>query len=148
MSLTNRQSMGLFRLCFGAFAFLGAVSMPPHAVHTQQALQLNDVYGRGIHAYFANQTSQADELFSQVIQAGSTDPRVYYFRAMARLRNGRQDEAFQDMRVGAAYEARDPGAAGAVGQALMRIQGADRHVLEQYRRQGRLLRAQERTGPL
>ncbi|MEM9659386.1 MAG: hypothetical protein AAF961_13595, partial [Planctomycetota bacterium] len=38
------------------------------------------VYGRGVHEYFAHRMHEADNLLSQVINAGSTDPRAYYFR--------------------------------------------------------------------
>ena len=108
-----------------------------------QSVGMSDVYGRGVHAYFSDQASTADQYLSQVIDAGSTDPRVYYYRAMARLRHGQRYEAIDDMRIGAAYEARDPGAAGNVGQALMRVQGSDRQLLEQYRRDARVAQASQ-----
>ncbi len=121
---------------FAPLALAIAAAMQPLAA-AQPPAEMTDVYGRGVHAYFANQLAAADSYLSQVIQAGSTDPLPYYFRAMARLHSGRRWEAIGDMRLGAAYEARDQGAAGGVGQALMRIQGADRQLLEQYRRDGR-----------
>ncbi|MCA9231885.1 MAG: hypothetical protein KDA57_14645 [Planctomycetales bacterium] len=110
----------------------------------QDSPEVSAAYGRGVHAYFGNQTGAAEQLFTQVVQAGSTDPRVYYFRAMTRLRMGRQYEAEDDMRVGAAYEARDPGKRHAIGMALQRIQGQDRRTLERFRREGRLNRVQQR----
>ncbi len=110
----------------------------------QQSPEVRATYGRGVHAFFANRTLDAEHLFSQVIAAGSTDPRVYYFRAIARMRLGKTIEAEEDMQIGAAYEARNPGRRHAIGIALQRIQGTARQTLERYRRDGRLNRAQER----
>ncbi len=109
----------------------------------QDSAEMSAVYGRGVHAYFSNQVTDAEQLFSQVVGAGSTDPRVYYFRAMARLRTGRQYEAEEDMKVGAAYEARDPGSQHSIGIALQRVQGQGRRTLERFRREGRLNRVQQ-----
>ncbi len=110
----------------------------------QDTAEMSAVYGRGVHAYFANRMARSEQLFSQVVQAGSTDPRVYYFRAMTRLRTGRQYEAEDDMKIGAAYEARDPGSQHSIGIALQRVQGHGRRTLERFRREGRLNRVQQR----
>jgi len=113
-------------------------------VQAQNSAEMSAVYGRGVHAFFANRMADAEQLFSQVIQAGSTDPRVFYFRAMTRLRTGRSYEAEEDMKIGAAYEARDPGSRHSIGKALQRVQGQGRRTLERFRREGRLNRVQQR----
>src|SRR5690348_14463125 len=84
----------------------------------QYSGEMTEVYGRGVHSYFAGQIAEAEQQFTQVIDAGSTDPRVYYFRAIARMRSGQPQAAAQDLRLGAAYEARDPGAASQIGTSL------------------------------
>ena len=99
-------------------ALLAAGLLACQSAQAQSSSELAATYGRGIHAYFDNQTSQAEEYFSRVIQAGTTDPRVYYFRAMTRMRTDRQQEAEEDMRIGAAYEASNPGDRHAIGKAL------------------------------
>src|SRR5687768_279958 len=99
----------------GGLLVVGLSSRPAVA---QDSPELTEIYGRGVHNYFGGQVWLSDDQFSQVIDAGSTDPRVYYFRALAGLRSGRQTEAQQDLAVGASLEARDPGASGAIGQAL------------------------------
>ncbi|NOY29616.1 MAG: hypothetical protein GXP28_05400 [Planctomycetes bacterium] len=140
------QSAAPYILCFCANLFVAlSVAWSPLATetHAQDSAEMSAVYGRGVHAYFSNRMSGAEQLFSQVIQAGSTDPRVYYFRAMARLRTGRQYEAEEDMKVGAAYEARDPGSQHSIGIALQRVQGQGRRSLERFRREGRLNRVQQ-----
>ncbi len=109
----------------------------------QSSSALTAVYGRGVHAYFAGNSTQAEQYFTEVIQAGSSDPRPYYFRAILRLGQGRQFEAENDMRIGATYEARNPGVQHSIGRALQRVQGPSRRTLEQFRRQARLDRVQQ-----
>ncbi len=144
----KRSSQGRclpLRAALVAGALVSALVLGAEPSLGQSGPDMTAVYGRGIHAYFANRTSQADAYFTQVINAGSQDPRVFYFRAMARLRAGRQYEAQQDMQLGAMFEARDPGASGSIGQALTRIQGRNRQMLEQYRRQARLLHSEDQA---
>jgi hypothetical protein len=94
------------------------------------------IYGRGVDAYFSGNSAEAELNLSQAIQELPDDPRPYYFRALALLRSGRRDEAISDMQIGASLEAQRPKQFG-VGTALERIQGGDRLLLEQYRRQAR-----------
>ncbi|NOZ40739.1 MAG: hypothetical protein GXP24_11010 [Planctomycetes bacterium] len=129
----------VFTSCL-ALAWSLSVAVPAQA---QQGSALSAVYGRGVHAYFAGNMSQAEQLFTQVIQVGSTDPRPYYYRAMLRLGQGRTFEAENDMRVGASYEARNPSVQHSIGRALQRVQGPGRRTLEQFRRQARLDRLQQ-----
>ena len=58
-------------------------------------------YGEGVHAYFAGNSQQAEAALSQAMVLNSQDPRIYYFRALSLLRQGRTAEARGDMLVGA-----------------------------------------------
>jgi|GEM_PF-2739372 len=136
--VTDRYGAFLFSLVLVAGSWSGL-----SCTYAQSSSALTAVYGRGVHAYFAGNTSLAEQYFTQVIQAGSTDPRPYYFRAVLRLQTGKRFEAENDMRVGAAYEARDPGAKHSIGRALQRVQGPGRRILEKFRRQARLDRLQQ-----
>lgn len=127
----------------GLACLLSSMLLSPVPAVAQQASALASVYGRGVHAYFAGNTSQAEQYFSQVIDAGSSDPRPYYFRAVLRLNAGRQFEAENDMRVGANFEARNPGTNSRIGRSLQRVQGPARRTLEKFRRQARLDRLQQ-----
>jgi hypothetical protein len=93
-------------------------------------------YGDGVRAYFAGNSSRAEQSLSNALTTSSQDPRIYYFRALSLLRQGRTAEARGDMMVGASLEAQHPQRF-AVGAALERVQGRDRLLLEQYRRQAR-----------
>lgn len=101
-----------------------------------QAPSAAKLYEQGVNAYFAGQSSQAEQFLSEAIQWNPQDPRAYYFRALSLLRQGRTDEARGDMQVGASMEMQTPRRF-AVGSALERIQGGSRLMLEQYRRSAR-----------
>jgi hypothetical protein len=93
-------------------------------------------YEQGVSAFFSGHCCQAETPLSLAIAANSQDPRGYYFRAFCLLRQGRTAEAQGDMLVGATLEAQQPGRY-AVGMALERVQGSDRLMLEQFRRNAR-----------
>lgn len=104
---------------------------------TIENLPLAAAYGDGVHAYFAGDFSRAYEDLSQAIEAGTTDPRAYYFRGLAALRQGRSDEAEADFTEGATRESAGLGA-WPVGRSLERIQGPDRLRLERHRTRARV----------
>jgi hypothetical protein len=95
-----------------------------------------NLYGRGVHAYFAGHVDEAESYLSHALGLKADDPRIFYFRALSRLRQGRREEACSDLSVGAAIEAERLNRY-AVGAALQRVQGADRLLLERYRQLAR-----------
>jgi hypothetical protein len=62
-------------------------------------------YGNGVHAYNEGDYQCSYDELSRVIEAGSNDPRVFYFRGLAALKLGRMDEADADFQQGANLEA-------------------------------------------
>jgi hypothetical protein len=121
--------------------FLGSLAggalLWPGAVRGQDFDAATMLYGQGVHAYFAGNCPQAESYLSSALEMNSQDPRTYYFRALCLLRLGRTAEARGDMMTGAALEAQRPNRWG-IGAALERVQGYDRLLLEQFRRQARL----------
>lgn len=111
---------------------LGAASLM-----AQDAI-LNQLYGRGVHKFFAGDYVAAFEDFNTAIQNGSDDPRCYYFRGLSYLNLGREDEARVDFEKGAQLETGSPGKFFNVSRALERIQGRPRLLIEEYRTQARL----------
>ena len=98
---------------------------------------LAEMYGRGVHAYYAGNHSEARTLFSSAIDNGSKDPRAYYFRGLVAHQMGSTYEAENDWRQGAELEAKgqmNP----AIGRSLSRFQGSARLKLEQIRQTARL----------
>lgn len=114
--------------------FAGLICGPTSAQDPSEVVEL---YGNGVHAYYARQDFKAHELLTQVISSGTKDPRAYYFRAMTLMRMGREAAALADMEVGAMLEAQDANDAYPVARSLERVQGHSRRTLEKYRRQAR-----------
>ena len=103
------------------------------------------VYGDGVHSFYAGNFQQSHDYLTQVVDIGTVDPRVYYFRGLSALRLGSQTEANEDFEKGATFEA-ERGNTRSVSRALERIQGPDRLLLEQSRSKARLALA-ERQEP-
>jgi len=106
-------------------------------VRAQDSL-LAELYGQGVHAYFANSYSRSHELLTTAIEAGSMDPRAYYYRGLAYDQLGRPDEAVADFEKGAELEASGKTRVYPVGASLQRVQGRERLKLEKYRQVARL----------
>lgn len=121
-----------------ACAFMAAAAPAVSAAQpTIESLPLAAAYGDGVHAFFAGDFDRAYEDLSQAIEAGTTDPRAYYFRGLAALRQGRRDEAEADFTEGATRESSGLGA-WPVARSLERIQGPDRLRLERHRTRARV----------
>ena len=99
---------------------------------------LSELYGRGVHAYFAGDTTTSLEFFNDADIAGSSDPRVFYFRGLVKASMGMTDEAAADYDKGASLEVSSKRAV-EVGKALARVQGANRVQIENSRRNARLM---------
>jgi hypothetical protein len=118
-------------------AIIAAVLSMVSATAPGQALISTDQsYSDGVHAYFSGNVARAEQSLAAAIAQHPNDPRPYYFRGLTLLRMGRSDEARSDFAIGASLEAQRPGRF-AIGKSLERVQGGDRLVLEQYRRQAR-----------
>jgi tetratricopeptide (TPR) repeat protein len=99
-------------------------------------------YGSGVHAYFAGDFDRSYEILSQAIEAGTADPRAWYFRGLAALKLGRFDEAEADFSTGSKRESDNIGSWG-VAKSLERVQGCDRLKLERHRVQARVASLQD-----
>jgi hypothetical protein len=102
-----------------------------------QTAVLFDLYGRGVHAYYAGDAQKAYDQFSMAINNGIEDPRAFYFRGISACALGRPYEAETDWQQGARLEARGK-MVGAIGRALARFQGSDRLKLEAIRQKAKL----------
>lgn len=102
------------------------------------------VYGSGVHSFFAGQLARSYDDLTNAIEAGSSDPRVYYFRGLAALRMGRTDEAEADFSKGAELES-DPEKVMVVdvARSLERVQGPERLQLERHRTRARVVSQQQ-----
>lgn len=103
----------------------------------EDPLAIKDAIGRGTHAFFGGDFDRAYDEFTGAIEAGTTDPRAFYFRGLAAMRLGRTAEAEADFAAGAEREAVD-GSTLRISRALQRVQGCDRLTLERFRTRARL----------
>ena len=94
---------------------------------------LEQIYGDGVHAFYAGDYTSAYNALTSAIKGGSQDPRAYYFRGLTYLHLGRDDEAKSDFEKGAELEVGDSGNFYPVNRSLERIQGEQRQLLEHYR---------------
>lgn len=111
-------------------------------LYAQKAL--TELYGEGVHRYFAGDSFQAEQMLSRVIESGVEDPLLYYFRGLAREYQGGDGEF--DFEEGARLEAagkRSLGLRNGVGDALTRIQGHTRAKIEKARRDARVAADQQ-----
>lgn len=124
------------RWCVAACALLWAHSALA-GLPGEDPLATKDAIGRGVHAFHGGDFDRAYDEFTTAIEAGTEDPRAFYFRGLAALRLGRTGEAEADFTAGADREATD-GSTKRVSRSLERVQGCDRLTLERYRARARL----------
>lgn len=133
----GRRGLGLTRIVVVVACGTALASAVRAAVPTIESLPLAAAYGDGVHSYFAGDYARSYEDLSQAIEAGTTDPRAWYYRGLAALKLGRLDEAEADFSAGAAREADGVGS-WPVGRSLERVQGCDRLKLERHRVRARV----------
>ncbi|MBC8351220.1 MAG: tetratricopeptide repeat protein [Planctomycetes bacterium] len=99
---------------------------------------LAELYGHGVHSYFAGQYQDAHEYFTTAIDQGTRDPRTFYFRGLAYTSLGRPDEAKVDFQKGAELETNGADRVYPISHSLQRVQGKTRIAIERQRQQARL----------
>lgn len=126
-------------LCFALSVGMLSLFSTGNAIAQGDAML--ELYGSGVHKYFAGDYAAADQLLSQVVDSGSNDPRAHYFRGLVREMQGGGGQF--DFENGARIEAEGKRVV-AVGAALTRIQGSVRSQIEKARRDARVqLRQQQ-----
>src|SRR5688500_4313620 len=113
-------------LVFGAVLLVGVLAGSACA---QEAV-LAELYGQGVHAYFARDLRTAHAVLTNAIEQGSRDPRCYYFRGLTYASLGRPDEAEADFKVGAKVETGSADRIYPVADSLQRVQGRTRLQIE------------------
>ena len=120
-----------------AMAAIAGTFLTTSETKAQNQAILAEVYGRGVHAFYAGQANEAYQFLSSAINGGTRDPRAYYFRGIVANQQGRPYEAEADWAEGARLEATMGGVAD-IGRSLTRFQGSARLKLEQIRQKARL----------
>lgn len=137
---TRRGGCAVWSLiCTGLVAWSHVALGMPLVPDDQAVVRM---YGSGVHAFFSGDYQEAYDDLTQSIEAGTEDPRAFYFRGLAARKLGRLDEAEADFATGSRREADGLGAWPVV-RSLERVQGPDRIALERYRRQARVAAVQQ-----
>ncbi len=108
------------------------------ATFADDEIVVSELYGRAVHAYFDGLFEKSHQDLSDAIELGTSDPRIYYFRGLAKVKLGRMEEAVKDFEKGGQMEASGPAQFYNVGRSLERIQGDTRLQLEKIRRKSRI----------
>ena len=98
-----------------------------------------------MQVYFSGDYARAHQMLSELISKGHVDARTHYFRGLANRRMGKPEDAARDFDKGAELEL--VGSGYGVGDALQRVQGMDRLVLERHRTMARL-KSRRRQQPI
>jgi len=105
-------------------------------VHAQDPL--DEMYGHAVHSYFRGDSDNAKQLLTEVIDAGSLDPRAFFFRGLCQPYGG-VDATNPDFERAAQLEIEDKKVdKDKIGKALERIQGPLRVAIEKARSKSRL----------
>lgn len=137
---SGRRAGGLVTAFVAASSLLSSAHAEP--VMTE-VTALARAYGAGVHAYFSGDAQRAYDDLTQAIEAGTSDPRAWYFRGLAALKLGRLDEAEADFSTAATRETEAAGDWG-VGRSLERVQGPGRLALERHRVRARVAGLEQR----
>jgi hypothetical protein len=114
-------------MSFGLIALVGTLSRA-------QDESATELYGRGVHAYFAGDYPRAVELLSASIELLDSDPRAYYFRGLALAGLEGIEAGAADFAMGADVEVNKTDKRYYdIHSALQRVQGRLRLEIEQHR---------------
>lgn len=128
------------RWLIGGMAAIATTGISTSA-HAQDGA-FTELYGYGVHRYYAGDYNEAQRVLNIVIEAGIEDPRPHYFRGLVAYQQGMEDAAKTDFEHAAELEARGKAVVN-VSQALQRIQGPVRCDIELARLMARVAVAQE-----
>jgi len=131
----GRRSRGWAWL--GLICLSGVGPVCPQAFADDESLAVANAYGVGVHAYFDCDYQGSYDAMTAAIEAGTSNPRAYYYRGLAAAKLGRDSEVEADFAEGANREATTAGSM-AISRSLERVQGADRLRLEKFRARARV----------
>lgn len=98
---------------------------------------MTELYGYGVHRYYAGDYAEAHRVLNLVVDAGIIDPRPHYFRGLTQHQLGMLDAAHNDFVYAAELEAHGRRAVN-VAYALQRVQGPVRQEIEMARMMARV----------
>ncbi len=113
----------LFVCGFFAAASFGAQTETPEAL-----------YARGVYLFFNGRYDEAESCFRRGTELSSENPANFYYLGLTQLRSGREEQARESFKKGAEAEWSPRGRLVDVPGHLIRIQGNERLLIEEVRR--------------
>lgn len=101
-------------------------------------LEASTAYNSGYHLFFNGQFPEAQQMFEQARGLDENQPLYCYYLGLSLLRQGREAEGTDFLRMAAQLEQTPEGRLIDVGTGLERIQGAERLSIEKIRKEARL----------
>jgi hypothetical protein len=105
----------------------------PDSLRAPNPLEAETHFAAGMNFYFDRDYVQAEKEFLLTIENDSQDARFFYFLGLARLAQGRRRDAYVDFGQGALLERQNRPSPAAVNEALERIQGPMRFLVNKFR---------------
>jgi hypothetical protein len=96
-------------------------------------LEAEKYYAAGLNFYFDREYTAAERSFQLAVQNDSQDARYFYFLGLARLALGQREQALADLDQGGLLESMNKPSAAAVSDALERVQGPMRRMVNDAR---------------
>jgi hypothetical protein len=104
----------------------------PDSLATGNPLEAEKHYASGLRWYFAREYPKAEKEFLAAVGNDGQDARYFYFLGLSRLAQGSR-EAYEDFEQAARLEKQDRPSPAAVSDALERIQGPVRRIVNEVR---------------
>ncbi len=115
------------------------LSLVAESTLAQDRMDAERLFGQGVHQYFSGQYETVVKDLGTAIDAGSIDPRIYFFRGLSHLQMGENGNAQADIKRGAELEVGQFGKRNYnIGRSLMRIQGENRMLIENARAEAKV----------
>jgi tetratricopeptide (TPR) repeat protein len=109
----------------------------PDSLRVPNPLEAEKHFAAGLNFYFEANYADAEKEFLLTVENDNQDARFFYFLGLSRLMQGKRD-AYEDFDQGAILEQLSRPPSGVVSQALERIQGEARRVLNEARNRPRV----------
>jgi hypothetical protein len=104
----------------------------PDSLRVPNVLEAESQYATGVRYYFCRDYAESEKHLLEAIRLNGGDARYYYFLGLSRLMQGNR-EAYEDFNRGALLEKDNRPGRAIVSQALERVQGEVRKIVNEAR---------------